>query len=153
MSSQASPEFSDYLHAIARRRALLFGLAIPIAVLAILLSLTLPDIYTSSALVEIDEPSSAQSLAGTNADSSYVDQYVQNLKGIVLTDVNLRKLNKEHNLYPVVAGSDTATLKRMRRDIDVQIVTTPFEEATMFAAAEVIEARAPRVSPIDPTWT
>ena len=76
----------------------------PIAVLAILLSLTLPDIYTSSALVEIDEPSSAQSLTGTSAESSYADQYVQNLKGIVLTDANLRKLNKEHNLYPVVRG-------------------------------------------------
>ena len=56
----ASPEFSDYVHAIARRKALLFGIAIPIAVLAILLSLTLPDIYTSSGLVEIDDPSAAQ---------------------------------------------------------------------------------------------
>ena len=52
MESQSSPEFSDYLHAIARRKGLLIGIAIPIAVLSILLSLTLPDIYTSSALVE-----------------------------------------------------------------------------------------------------
>jgi uncharacterized protein involved in exopolysaccharide biosynthesis len=141
MSSQASPEFSDYLHAIARRRALLFGIAIPIAVLAILLSLTLPDIYTSSALVEIDEPSSAQSLTGgTNAESSYADQYVQNLKGIVLTDVNLRKLNTEHSLYPVVAGSDSATLKRMRRDIDVQIVTTPILDPRTGREREVVDA-------------
>jgi uncharacterized protein involved in exopolysaccharide biosynthesis len=56
MEPQASPEFSDYVHAIARRKALLIGIAIPIAILAVLLSLTLPDIYTSSALVEIDEP-------------------------------------------------------------------------------------------------
>ena len=34
----------------------------------------------------------------------------------------------------------------------VQIVTMPFDEATMFAAAEVIEARAPQVVPIDPAW-
>ena len=52
MESQSSPECSDYLHAIGRRKALLVGIAIPIAVLAILLALTLPDIYTSSALVE-----------------------------------------------------------------------------------------------------
>ena len=63
MEPQASPEFSDYVHAIARRKALLIGIAIPIAVLAVLLSLTLPDIYTSSALVEIDEPSHAQTSA------------------------------------------------------------------------------------------
>ena len=103
MDSQASPEFSDYIHAIARRKALLFGVAIPIALLAILLSLALPDIDTSSGLVEIDEPSSAQALSTAtvgNGESNYADQYVQNLKGIVLTDSNLRKLNKEHNLYP-----------------------------------------------------
>ena len=35
----------------------------------------------------------------------------------------------------------------------VQIVTMPFDEATMFAAAEVIEAHAPQVVPIDPAWT
>jgi hypothetical protein len=39
MESQA-PEFSDYVHAIGRRKALMIGVAIPIAVLAVLLSLT-----------------------------------------------------------------------------------------------------------------
>jgi hypothetical protein len=34
-------EFSDYVHAIGRRKALMIGVAIPIAVLAVLLSLTL----------------------------------------------------------------------------------------------------------------
>ena len=92
MDSDTNPEFSGYIHAIARRKALLFGIAIPIAVLAILLSVALPDMYTSSALVEIDEPSSAQSLAETSGGESYADQYVQNLKGIVLTDSNLRKM-------------------------------------------------------------
>src|SRR4051812_17857181 len=116
MDPQASPEFSDYIHAIARRKALLFGVAIPIALLAILLSVTLPDVYTSSALVEIDEPSNTASLAtstnaSASADSSYADQYVQNLKGIVLTDGNLRKLNGEFNLYPDLADDEDAMLK------------------------------------------
>ena len=38
MDSENNPEFTGYLHAIGRRKALLFGVAIPIAVLAILLS-------------------------------------------------------------------------------------------------------------------
>ena len=122
MDSKASPEFSDYIHAISRRKALLFAVAIPIALLAILLSVTLPDVFTSSALVEIDEPTNAQSLTtGANTaqeDSSYADQYVQNLKGLVLTDGNLRTLNKEYDLYPDLSDDDTAMLKRMRRDID-----------------------------------
>src|SRR6187399_644954 len=119
MDSDNNPEFSDYIHAIARRKALLFGVAIPIAVLAILLSITLPDVYTSSALVEIDEPSNTASLttgqASASAESSYADQYVQNLKGIVLTDANLRKLDAEFDLYPDLADDESAMLKRMRR--------------------------------------
>jgi uncharacterized protein involved in exopolysaccharide biosynthesis len=142
MEPQSSPEFSDYIHAIARRKSLLFGIAIPIAVLAILLALTLPDIYTSSAIVEIDEPSSAQSLAAAGAgdDTSYADQYVQNLKGIVLTDSNLRKLNKEHDLYPELADDEDAMLKRLRRDIDVQIVTTPILDPRTGREREVVDA-------------
>jgi succinoglycan biosynthesis transport protein ExoP len=140
MESQSSPEFSDYLHAIGRRKALLIGIAIPIAVLAILLALTLPDIYTSSALVEIDEPSSTQSLAGANGDQSYADQYVQNLKGIVLSDANLRKLNDEHDLYPELSDDASAMLKRMRRDIAVSIVTTPILDPRTGREREVVDA-------------
>jgi succinoglycan biosynthesis transport protein ExoP len=146
-SQSASPEFSDYIHAIARRKAMLFAIAIPIAVLAILLSLTLPDVYTSSALVDIDDSSNAQSLAaGTSTsssgsgDSSYADQYVQNLKGIVLTDNNLRKLNSELNLYPEYADDDSAMLTRIRRDIDLSIVTTPILDPRTGREREVVNA-------------
>jgi polysaccharide biosynthesis transport protein len=144
MDSQASPEFSDYIHAIGRRKALLFGIAIPIALLAILLSVTLPDIYTSSGLVEIDDPSAAQSLsvaAGSgNGESDYADQYVQNLKGIVLSDSNLRKLNKENDLYPDLADDEPAMLKRLRHDIEVQIVTTPILDPRTGREREVVDA-------------
>src|SRR4051812_35238151 len=162
MDSQASPEFSDYIHAIARRKTLLFGIAIPIAVLAILLSLTLPDIYTSSGLVEIDEPSAAQSLsvqgAGGNGESDYADQYVQNLSGIVLTDSNLRKLNQLHKLYPDM-DDESAMLKRMRRDINVKIVTTPILDPRTGREREVVDAftvsydnRVPEKSQKGATW-
>jgi uncharacterized protein involved in exopolysaccharide biosynthesis len=139
MDSDASQEFSGYLHAIARRKALLFGIAIPIAVLAILLATALPDMYTSSALVEIDEPNSAQSLAETSGGESYADQYVQNLKGIVLTDANLRKMAKEHNLYPGYDDED-AMLTRLKRDIHVSIVTTPILDPRTGREREVVDA-------------
>jgi uncharacterized protein involved in exopolysaccharide biosynthesis len=139
MEHQSSPEFSDYIHAIARRKALLIGIAAPIALLAILLAITLPDIYTSSALVEIDEQST-QALAGTNEESSYADQYVQNLKGIVLTDGNLRKLIKEHDLYPEMEGEESAMLKRLKRDITVKIVTTPILDPRTGREREVVDA-------------
>jgi succinoglycan biosynthesis transport protein ExoP len=158
MESEANPEFSGYLHAIARRKALLFGVAIPIAVLAILLSVGLPDMYTSSALVEIDEPSSSTALAETSGGESYADQYVQNLKGIVLTDSNLRKMAKEHNLYPGY-DDDTAMLMRLKRDISVNIVTTPILDPRTGREREVVDAftlsydnRSPEKAQKGATW-
>ena len=139
MDSDNNPEFSGYIHAIGRRKALLFGVAIPIAVLAVLLSVALPDIYTSSALVEIDEPSSAASLSQTSSGESYADQYVQNLKGIVLTDSNLRKMIKEHDLYPDY-DDEAAALQRLKRDISVSIVTTPILDPRTGREREVVDA-------------
>ncbi|HWN45737.1 MAG TPA: Wzz/FepE/Etk N-terminal domain-containing protein, partial [Steroidobacteraceae bacterium] len=158
MESQANPEFTGYLHAIARRKALLLGVAIPIAALAILLSIALPDMYTSSALVEIDEPSSAQSLAETSGGESYADQYVQNLKGIVLTDSNLRKMAQEHNLYPGF-DDDSAMLMRLKRDISVNIVTTPILDPRTGRERNVVDAftlsydnRSPEKAQKGATW-
>jgi len=158
MESQANPEFTGYLHAIARRKSLLFGVAIPIAALAILLSIALPDLYTSSALVEIDEPSSAQSLAETSGGESYADQYVQNLKGIVLTDSNLRKMAQEHNLYPGY-DDDSAMLMRLKRDISVNIVTTPILDPRTGRERNVVDAftlsydnRSPEKAQKGATW-
>ena len=139
MDSDNNPEFSGYIHAIARRKALLFGLAIPIAVLAVLLSIGLPDVYTSSALVEIDEPTSSQAMAETSSGESYADQYVQNLKGIVLTDSNLRKMIREHDLYPGY-DDETAMLMRVKRDISVSIVTTPILDPRTGREREVVDA-------------
>jgi polysaccharide biosynthesis transport protein len=140
MDADSTPEFSGYLHAIARRKALLLGVAIPIAILAILLAIGLPDKFTSSALVEIDEPSSAQSMAETSGGESYADQYVTNLKGIVLTDANLRKMSAENDLYPDLADDESAMLTRMKRDISVSIVTTPILDPRTGREREVVDA-------------
>ena len=140
MDSDASPEFSGYIHAIARRKALLFGIAIPIAILAVLLSIALPDMYTSSALVEIDEPTGAQALSETSGGESYADQYVQNLKGIVLTDRNLRKMSSDNALYPDLADDDVAMLKRLKRGVSVSIVTTPILDPRTGREREVVDA-------------
>ena len=158
MDADANPEFTGYLHAIGRRKALLFGVAIPIAALAILLAIALPDMYTSSALVEIDEPSSAQALAQTSGGESYADQYVQNLKGIVLTDSNLRKMAAEHNLYPGY-DDESAMLSRLKRDISVNIVTTTILDPRTGREREVVDAftlsydnRSPERAQKGATW-
>ena len=140
MDSDSNPEFSGYIHAIARRKALLLGIAIPIAALAILLSIALPDLYTSSALVEIDESTSSQSVVETPTGASYADQYVKNLKGIVLTDANLRRIAHDNDLYPDLADEESSMLLRLKRDITVSIVTTPILDPRTGREREVVDA-------------
>jgi uncharacterized protein involved in exopolysaccharide biosynthesis len=140
MESDSNPEFSGYIHAIARRKALLLGIAIPIAALAILLAIGLPDMYTSSALVEIDEASSMQGSTSSDEATSYADQYVTNLKGIVLTDANLRRMARDNDLYPDLADEESTMLTRLKRDISVSIVTTPILDPRTGREREVVDA-------------
>ncbi len=104
MDSDNNPEFSGYIHAIARRKALLFGRrdshrgARHTAVGRACRTST-PRRRSSKST----NRRARQSLAETSGGASYADQYVTNLKGIVLTDSNLRKMIKEHDLYPGLA--------------------------------------------------
>ena len=141
-STQPAPGFSDYLAAIGRRRALLLGVALPIAALALLLAAGLPDIYRSEALVEIDEPKAEGRIiqGPQQGEPSYADQYVQSLKGVVLSDANLTQLAKEFDLYPQHRADEAALLRRLRRDIDVDIVTTPILDPRTGREREVVAA-------------
>jgi len=140
-TQQNAPAFSDYLSAIGRRKNLLLGVAVPIAALALLLAAGLPDVYRSSALIEIDEPKSGQ-LTGqsTQDEPSYADQYVQSLKGIVLNDANLAAVAKKFDLYPEHRNDQGAALRRLRRDINVEIVTTPILDPRTGREREVVAA-------------
>jgi polysaccharide biosynthesis transport protein len=141
MESQQAPGFSDYLAAIGRRRTLLFGVALPIAALALLLAVGLPDVYTSTAFIEIEDPKEAKLLnPEEHTEPSYADQYVQSLKGIVLSDANLQQLALEFDLYPEHRDEASAELRRMRRDIDVEIVTTPILDPRTGREREVVAA-------------
>ena len=128
MEPQASPEFSDYVHAIARRKALLIGIAIPIAILAVLLSLTLPDIYTSSALVEIDEPPHAHTSAHWTTTPPRTAVTPTSTCRISRAPCSRKApcaaSTRSIDLYPDLEGDESAMLKRLRRDIEVSIVTT-----------------------------
>lgn len=140
MEAQAAPGFSDYLSAIGRRRALLLGIALPIAALSVLLAVALPNLYRSSALIEIDEPKAAGELISAPGEPSYADQYVTSLKGIVLSDANLRELIRKYELYPEHRDDETAALRRLHRDIDVEIVTTPILDPRTGREREVVAA-------------
>jgi uncharacterized protein involved in exopolysaccharide biosynthesis len=134
--------FADYLSAIERRRGLLFGIALPIVALALLLAVALPDIYRSSALIEVDIEHAHEGDAGTVSapgEPSYVDQYVTSLKGVVLSDDNLRPLLKRYDLYPKLEDEGQA-LGKLRRDIGVDIVTVPILDPGTGREREIVTA-------------
>jgi uncharacterized protein involved in exopolysaccharide biosynthesis len=142
MSEQRAAGFSDYLGAIHRRRGLLLALAVPIVALALLLALALPDIYRSAALIEVDMSDSkpANALMAAPGEPSYVDQYVTSLKGLVLTDANLKPLLQKYDLYPKLRDDPTKAVDELRRDIGVDIVTVPILDPRTGREREIVTA-------------
>jgi uncharacterized protein involved in exopolysaccharide biosynthesis len=140
---------AEYLTALQRRRGLLLGIALPIVALALLLAVALPNIYRSSALIEVDIDGDQQHTAAAHqantlitdpGQPSYVDQYVTSLKGMVLSNDNLRPLLKRYDLYPTLEDNENAALQKLRRDIGVEIVTAPILDPRTGREREIVTA-------------
>lgn len=155
--------FTDYLAALKRRRALLLGVALPIIAIALLLSLTLPDIYSSSGLIEIQDQSQrseyTQQSSSSHSQPDYADQYVGSLKGIVLSDKNLRRLLAQHDIYPGQNLETHDAVKRLRKDIAVDIVTVPVLDPNNGREREIVaafstgfESRSPQTAQTVANW-
>src|SRR5262245_45824981 len=93
------PGFGDYTSIVRKRKRLLFLVGLPILALGTLLALGLPDIYSSSGLIEIEGAENVRqgvmpnatlqdSIARQSDEPLYADQYVQSLSTAVLSDQN-----------------------------------------------------------------
>ena len=140
--AQAAPGFGEYFGILKKRRRLLLNIVVPIAALGALLAIALPDIYRSVALIEIDEQQSMQNMlarGSSNDQEEYADQYVQSLSTRVLSDANLRRLLEQHTLYDTGEG-ERELVARLRRDIDVNIVTARILDPRTGREREVVSA-------------
>lgn len=137
-----APGFGEYLGVLRKRRSMFWKVGLPIAALAAVLAVALPDIYRSSGLVEIEEEQ--KTLNTVNArdagDAPYADQYVQSLSTMVLSDKSLRRLLSAHQLYDDQATIDSALVRRLRDDIGVDIVTTQILDPETGREREVVSA-------------
>jgi len=141
MEASSGPGLSDYIAAIKRRRHLVFGIALPIIALSIMLAIGLPNVYRSSGFIEIEEAQNLRNIVSDAANEPrYADQYVQSLSTVVLSTPNLRKLLQQHQLYPDQAEDPQGAIERLKRDIDVDIVTTPILDPTTGREREVVSA-------------
>lgn len=141
MEAPAGPGLHDYVAAIKRRRHLVFGIALPVVALALLLAVGLPSIYQSSGFIEIEEAENLRQIVGTaSSEPRYADQYVTSLGTVVLSKTNLRKLLQKHDLYEGQNDDPDAALDKLKRDIRVDIVTTPILDPTTGREREVVSA-------------
>jgi succinoglycan biosynthesis transport protein ExoP len=141
-SDADAPDFGDYFAILKKRRRLLFSVAAPIAVLAALLALGLPDLYRASGLIEIEV--SAQNMKNTvdrdTQEPPYADQYVQTLGTIVLGAASLTRMLQRLQLYEDQSDDPKMALAHLRRDIDVDIVTVPILDPETGREREVVSA-------------
>jgi succinoglycan biosynthesis transport protein ExoP len=137
----AGPSLGDYVGALKRRRGLLFGIALPIAALSLMLAIGLPSIYQSSGFIEIEEAQNLKQVVNVTANEPlYVDQYVESLSTLVLSTTNLRKLLQGHKLYEDQDADPAAAVERLKKDIDVDIVTTQIIDPSTGREREIVSA-------------
>jgi polysaccharide biosynthesis transport protein len=145
------PGFGDYVSIVRKRKRMLFLVGLPILALGGLLALGLPDIYTSSGLIEIEGAENVRgstpanttlqdSIARQSDEPLYADQYVQSLSTAVLSDKNLSQLLAKQTLYEDQAEDPKTAVKRLRKDISVDIVTVPIIDPESGREREVVTA-------------
>ena len=92
--------------------------------LALVLAITWPSTYRSTAVVLIEEPELPASLIETGF-SDYIDQRLQELSRRVLVPANIRMLIKGHGLYDVRMNDDISDtlVQNMRNSVGLKLVS------------------------------
>ncbi|MGH8201230.1 MAG: GumC family protein [Steroidobacteraceae bacterium] len=142
-----SPDLSDYLAAVKRRRMLLACIALPILAIATALAIGLPNIYVSTGLfafadanVPGEMPANANADAIQRLQEQYRDAYVDSLASTVMSDPSMKRLAQE--VPGVVApGTDTATaVKEVERRAKVETVRTQVLDPNTGRNLDIISA-------------
>jgi len=131
MDSNLDYQASDYLAVLRRRRKILAAFAVPIVVGAALLSLLLPDNYTSWAHIDMNlEGSKVRTLEPIEI-TTYADQYIADLTDRALIPDNIVELANDPEVFPD-DRSESAELDRIGKILNsvqisplIQVVNSP----------------------------
>jgi polysaccharide biosynthesis transport protein len=159
----STPEFSDYVAALKRRRGLLVAVALPILAIAVALAVGLPNIFVSTGLITFRDATVSGQLPTdkerATREKSYMDEYVRGLSESVMSPTSLVKLVKD---VPQVAtpGNDIGdTLKDIARKARVETVKTPIldpdssrERVIISAFTVEYDSRDPETALKAATW-
>ncbi|MGH8220022.1 MAG: GumC family protein [Steroidobacteraceae bacterium] len=151
MDTQLTPDFSDYLAAIKRRRFLLSAVALPILAIAVALALGLPSIYVSSSLIEfsratvsgeMQNPQQGGMPAPAYADQQrlYADQYVANMRDAVLNANDLGPVLAQVKGLPLVPQEPDAAIGFIKQNAGMQTVRTKVLDPDTGREREIVPA-------------
>jgi len=150
----STPDFSDYVAAIKRRRVLLASVALPILAIAIALAVGLPDIFVSTGLITFSDATVSGELPTdkerAHREKSYMDQYVASLSESVMSPVSLSKLLKD---IPALVTPDESigdALQEVSRRTRVETVKMPVLDPDSSREREIISAFTVQYGSRDP---
>jgi protein tyrosine kinase modulator len=150
----SSPDFSDYVAAIKRRRVLLTSVALPILAIAIALAVGLPDIFVSTGLITFSDATVSGKLPTDKEQEvrqkSYMDQYVASLSESVMSPTTLTKLLKD---IPAVVPPGTTfedALQEIGHRARVETVKMPVLDPDSSREREIISAFTVQYGSRDP---
>ena len=150
----STPDFSDYVAAIKRRRVLLASVALPILAIAVALAVGLPDIYVSTGLITFSDATVSGELPTDkehqHREKSYMDQYVASLSESVMSPVTLAKLVKDIPALQAPDASIGDTLQEVSRRTRVETVKMPVLDPDSSREREIISAFTVQYGSRDP---
>jgi len=116
-------DFLEYLRILRRRRWYMILPLVAILATAVVVAVTLPPVYRSSATILIEQQQIPQDLARATV-TGFADQRVQIISQRVLNSANLRRIIEQYDLYPELRQQEpmSAAVSIMRRDVSVRMV-------------------------------
>ena len=108
----------DYLDMVSRRRVLILVVFGVLLAIAVLVAMTLPAVYRSTATILIKEQEIPQEFVRSTV-TSFADERIQVISQQVMTRATLLELVDKYNLYGAKRQSETSEeiIDRMRADI------------------------------------
>jgi uncharacterized protein involved in exopolysaccharide biosynthesis len=142
MEPQATTDVSDYIAALKRRRRMLAYIVVPIAALAIALSLGLPDRYTSQSLFTFTQAEVSGELPTRGRqEKEYADQYVASLRDTVLAPDRLAAALKQPDAPKELKEGDLEdTIDRIVGNTNVRTVRVPVLDPDSGREREIVSA-------------
>jgi uncharacterized protein involved in exopolysaccharide biosynthesis len=119
----------EYLAALRRRKWQILAVAVPLALVALVVAYSLPPVYRSTATILVQEQEVPQDLVRSTI-TSFADERIQVISQQVMTRAVLLRLVSKFNLYEDMraTASDDAIAERMRKDIHLTTITADMSD-------------------------